>query len=144
MSNPSCKFEHHAHATWYSLLLSAGARGKKAALDELIKFLNNHESDLLRGQQTISQTLGVWINDNSRYALREHIIALGIKLQKNDTVFLPRHSTKDDPRAGMDKRDSVSRIQHQRRDLCRKPLLTEVVPPVSTIVAPRHTFLPHP
>ncbi len=45
---------------------------------------------------------------NSRYALSEHIVVLGIELQKSDTAFLPRHSTKEDVHAGMEERDSAT------------------------------------
>ncbi len=131
----------------HMVLAAPGAGGKGAALDELVKFLNNHEHDLLRGKQTTSQTLGGWITDletkaeqeqvlrdeietkgrrandaesipkhvsswcdlmrdydelhgkkatakvNSRYALPEHIPALGIELQKSEKLsFLHRYA----------------------------------------------------
>jgi hypothetical protein len=42
---------------------------------------------------------------NSRYALPEHIVALGLELQKSDTAFLPLHSTKEDTHTGMEERE---------------------------------------
>jgi hypothetical protein len=44
---------------------------------------------------------------NSRYALQEHMCALGIELQKSDTAFLPQHSSKEDARAGIKERESA-------------------------------------
>ncbi len=80
---------------------------------------------------------------NLRYVLPEHIVVLSIELQKSDNISsaaVPRKT----PMLGWKKEIPLwiaSRMQHQRRDVCRKPLPTEVVPPVLTIMAPRHTFV---
>ena len=44
---------------------------------------------------------------NSRYALPDHIVALGIQLQKSDSALLPRHSSKDDSRTGLEDREAA-------------------------------------
>ena len=44
---------------------------------------------------------------NSRYALPDHIVALGITLQKSDSALLPRHSSKEDARTGIEEREAA-------------------------------------
>jgi hypothetical protein len=48
----------------------------------------------------------------SRYALPDHIVALGIQLQKSDSALLPRHSSKNGARAGIEDREvAMARIK---------------------------------
>ncbi len=62
----------HANLTsMHMILAGAGVRGKGTAIEGLVKFLNHHEHDLLRGKQTTAQTLGGWINDLKKIAEQE-------------------------------------------------------------------------
>ena len=84
---------------------------------------------------------------NSRYALPDHIRALGIEIQKSDTAFLPGTVPRKTNKLVM-KRGTLhwgeSRKRQQRSELCRKllPPREVPVPAVSILVAPRNTFVP--
>ncbi len=43
----------------------------------------------------------------SRYALPDHVRALGIELPKSDTLFVSRHSAREEKSAGQEERDSA-------------------------------------
>ena len=59
----------------------------------------------------------------SRYAIPDHIRALGIELQKSDSSFLPRHSTKEQTRIGQeDREEAISRIREIKKRVASEPL----------------------
>jgi hypothetical protein len=52
----------------------------------------------------------------SRYALPDHVRALGIELQKSDTSFVPRHSAREEKSAGQEERDSaIGRLKESKK-----------------------------